>query len=48
MSTAYWSGLATEPAGFTASTSGGSLYDAEALSRLLMASRRTELDDAHR
>jgi hypothetical protein len=48
MSTAFWSGLATEPAAFTATTSGGSLYDVEALSRLLMASRRSELEDARR
>ena len=48
MSTEFWSGLPTQPAGFTATTSGGSLYDAEALSRLLMASRRPEFDDLHR
>ena len=48
MSTEFWSGLATQPAAFTATTSGGSLYDVEALSRLLMASRRTERDDARR
>ena len=48
MSTEFWSGLATEPAAFTATTTGGSLYDAEALSRLLMASRRSPLDDLRR
>lgn len=48
MSTEFWSGLATEPAAFTATTSGGSLYDVEALSRLLMASGRTELEDVRR
>ena len=48
MSTEFWSGLATEPAAFTATTSGGSLYDVEALSRLLMASRRTDLEDLRR
>ena len=48
MSTEFWSGLATEPAAFVATTSGGSLYDVEALGRLLMASRRTELDQARR
>jgi hypothetical protein len=48
MSTEFWSGLETQPAGFTATTSRGSLYDVEALSRLLMASPRTELDEARR
>jgi len=48
MSTEYWSGLETQPAGFTATTSRGSIYDVEALSRLLMASPRTELDEARR
>ena len=48
MSTEFWSGLATEPAAFTATTSGGSLYDVEALSRLLMASRRAPLEEARR
>ena len=48
VSTEFWSGLETQPAGFTATTSGGSLYDVEALSRLLMASRRSDLDDARR
>jgi hypothetical protein len=48
MSTEFWSGLPTQPAGFTATTSGGSLYDVEALSRLLMASRRSDLDGARR
>ena len=49
MSTEYWSGLPTQPAGFTATTTtGGSLYDVEALSRLLMASQRTELDHLRR
>ena len=48
MSTEFWSGLATEPAAFTATTTGGSLYDVEALSRLLMASQRTELDNLRR
>ena len=48
VSTEFWSGRVTEPAAFTATTSGGSLYDVEALSRLLLASRRTELDDARR
>ena len=48
MSTEFWSGLETQPAAFTATTTRGSLYDVEALSRLLMASRRTELDDLRR
>ena len=48
MSTEFWTGLATEPAAFTATTSGGSLYDVEALSRLLSASRRPALDDVRR
>ena len=48
MSTEFWSGLETQPAGFTATTSRGSLYDVEALSRLLMASPRTERDEARR
>jgi hypothetical protein len=47
-STDFWAGLATRPAAFTSTTTGGSLYDVEALSRLLMASRRTEVDDLHR
>lgn len=47
-STEFWSGLATQPAAFASTTSGGSLYDAEALSRLLMASQRMEGDDVHR
>jgi hypothetical protein len=48
MSTEYWSGLETQPAAFTATTSRGSLYDVEALSRLLMAAPLTELDQARR
>ena len=48
MSTEFWSGLETEPAGFTATTTRGSLYDIDALSRLLNASRRTELEDLRR
>ena len=48
MSTEFWSGLETEPAAFTATTTRGSLYDVEALSRLLMASQRTELEDLRR
>jgi len=48
MSTEYWAGLPTQPAGFTATTTGGSLYDVEALSRLLMASQRTELENLRR
>ena len=48
MSTEFWTGLATEPAGFTATTSRGSLYDVEALSRLLMASPRADLEPARR
>jgi hypothetical protein len=48
VSTEFWSGLATQPAAFASTTSGGSLYDVDALSRLLMASRRTEVDDVHR
>jgi hypothetical protein len=48
VSTEYWSGLPTQPAAFTATTTGGSLYDVEALSRLLMASRRTDLEDMRR
>ena len=47
MSTEFWSGLETQPATFTATTR-GSLYDVDALSRLLMASRRTELEDLRR
>lgn len=48
-STAYWSGLTTtRPATFAATTSGGSLYDVEALSRLLMASQRIDREDVHR
>jgi hypothetical protein len=35
-STQYWSGVVTRPASFAASTSGGSLYDVEALSRLFI------------
>ena len=48
MSTEFWSGLETQPAAFTATTTRGSLYDVDALSRLLMASRRTELEDLRR
>ena len=48
MSTEFWSGLETEPAGFTATTTRGSLYDVDALSRLLMASRRTDREDLRR
>ena len=48
MSTEFWSGLETEPAAFAATTTRGSLYDVEALSRLLMASQRTELEDLRR
>jgi hypothetical protein len=48
VSTEFWSGLDTQPAAFASTTSRGSLYDVEALSRLLMASRRTEVDDLHR
>ena len=48
MSTEFWSGLETEPAGFTATTTRGSLYDVDAMSRLLMASRRTDLEDLRR
>jgi hypothetical protein len=48
VSTEYWSALATRPAAFTSTTSGGSLYDVEALSRLLMASGRMAADDVHR
>ena len=48
MSTEFWSGLETQPAAFTATTTRGSLYDVEALSRLLMASQRTELEDLRR
>ena len=48
MSTEFWSGLETQPATFTATTTRGSLYDVDALSRLLMASRRTELEDLRR
>ncbi len=48
VSTEFWSGLATRPAAFAATTTGGSLYDVEALSRLLMASQRREGDDVHR
>ncbi|HEX7439129.1 MAG TPA: hypothetical protein VF319_03460 [Caldimonas sp.] len=47
-STDFWSGLATRPAAFTSTTTGGSLYDVEALSRLLMASQRMEMEDGHR
>lgn len=47
-STEFWSGLATRPAAFASTTSGGSLYDVEALSRLLMASQRMEGDDVRR
>lgn len=48
VSTEYWSGLETRPATFAATTSGGSLYDAEALSRLLMASQHRQSDDLRR
>lgn len=46
--TDFWSGLATQPATFASTTTGGSLYDVEALSRLLMASQRMEMEDVHR
>ena len=48
MSTEFWSGLPTQPAAFTATSTGGSLYDVDALSRLLMASRRAPLEDLRR
>ena len=48
VSTEYWSGLETQPASFAATTSGGSLYDAAALGRLLMASQQRESDDLRR
>jgi hypothetical protein len=48
MSTEFWSGVETQPAAFTATTTRGSLYDVDALSRLLMASRRTDLEDLRR
>jgi len=48
MSTEFWSGQETQPATFTVTTTRGSLYDVDALSRLLMASRRTELEDLRR
>jgi hypothetical protein len=49
MSTEFWTGLETQPATFTAATTTrGSLYDADALSRLLMASQRTEFEDLRR
>ena len=46
-STEYWSGLETQPATF-ASTTQGSLYDADALSRLIMASEQRRADDLRR
>ena len=42
MSTEYWSGLETQTVNFAATTSGGSLYDVEALSRLLRASQHRQ------
>jgi hypothetical protein len=48
VSTAYWAELATRPAGFRSTTTGGSLYDVEALSRLLMASGRMDVDEVRR
>lgn len=47
-STEYWSGLETQPATFASTTNGGSLYDADALSRLLMASEQRRADDLRR
>jgi hypothetical protein len=47
-STEFWSGRVTQPAAFTTTTSGGSLYDVAALSRLLMASPRMELEELER
>ncbi len=47
-STEFWSGRVTQPATFASTTTGGSLYDVEALSRLLMASQRMELEELHR
>ena len=47
-STECWSSLDTQPATYAATMSGSSLYDVEALGRLLMASQHRQSDDLRR